>query len=97
MPGVSAMDQPYYTPVSYTHLDVYKRQGYTYSPRDSRTYGYRLHGLFRNYLDVYKRQRRFYESLVPGGTLFVGSTEQIVNYRELGYISERSFFYKKPE
>lgn len=38
--------------------------------------------------------RRFYESLVPGGTLFVGSTEQIVNYRELGYISERSFFYK---
>lgn len=41
--------------------------------------------------------RRFYESLVPGGTLFVGSTEQIVNYRELGYISERSFFYKKPE
>ena len=41
--------------------------------------------------------RRFYESLAPGGTLFVGSTEQIVNYRELGYISERSFFYKKPE
>lgn len=41
--------------------------------------------------------RKFYDSLVPGGTLFVGSTEQIVNYRDLGYTSSRSFFYKKPE
>lgn len=41
--------------------------------------------------------KKFYESLVPGGTLFVGSTEQIVNYRDLGYTSSRSFFYRKTE
>lgn len=41
--------------------------------------------------------KRFYDSLVPGGTLFVGSTEQIVNYRDLGFTSSRSFFYKKTE
>lgn len=43
--------------------------------------------------EIYKK---FYNCLVPGGTLFVGSTEQIVNYRELGYTSSRSFFYHKP-
>ena len=44
--------------------------------------------------EIYKK---LYESLVPGGTLFVGSTEQIVNYRDLGYTSSRSFFYRKTE
>lgn len=42
--------------------------------------------------EIYKK---FYSSLTPGGTLFVGSTEQIVNYRELGFTSSRSFFYHK--
>lgn len=44
--------------------------------------------------EIYKK---FYTSLVNGGTLFVGSTEQIVNYKALGYTSSRSFFYHKPE
>lgn len=39
--------------------------------------------------------RKFNESLNPGGILFVGSTEQIINYRELNYSSLKSFFYKK--
>lgn len=39
---------------------------------------------------------KFYDSLVPGGVLFVGSTEQIINYREIGYTSKKLFFYEKP-
>lgn len=39
--------------------------------------------------------RRFNESLVKGGVLFVGSTEQIINYRELNYSSNALFFYEK--
>lgn len=43
-------------------------------------------------LEIFKK---FNDSLVNGGLLFVGSTEQITNYRELRYESQRSFFYKK--
>ena len=32
----------------------------------------------------------------PGGLLFIGSTEQIINYREIGYERKSSFFYEKP-
>ncbi|MCS6950670.1 MAG: protein-glutamate O-methyltransferase CheR [bacterium] len=39
---------------------------------------------------------RFYQSLVPGGVLFVGSTERIFNYREIGFEMPLSFFYRKP-
>lgn len=39
--------------------------------------------------------RKFNASLKKGGVLFVGSTEQIINYRDLNYQSCRSFFYKK--
>ncbi len=39
--------------------------------------------------------RKFNESLKPGGYLFVGSTEQIINYKALNYTSFRSFFYQK--
>lgn len=39
--------------------------------------------------------RKFNESLVKGGILFVGSTEQIINYRELNYSSNSLFFYEK--
>lgn len=42
--------------------------------------------------EIYKK---FNKSLKPGGILFVGSTEQIINYRELNYTSVKSFFYKK--
>ena len=40
--------------------------------------------------------RNFFTSLKSGGFLFIGSTEQIVNYREIGYTRENSFYYGKP-
>ena len=42
--------------------------------------------------EIYKK---FNSSLVHDGVLFVGSTEQITNYRELNYMSPKSFFYVK--
>ena len=39
--------------------------------------------------------KKFNDSLNKDGVLFVGSTEQIINYRELKYSSLKSFFYKK--
>lgn len=39
----------------------------------------------------------FFNSLVPGGILFVGATEAILNYRQIGYQSYKAFFYQKPE
>ena len=39
--------------------------------------------------------QKFNQSLKKGGILFVGSTEQIINYRELNYSTVKSFFYKK--
>lgn len=39
--------------------------------------------------------RNFYQSLKPGGTLFIGSTEQITDYRDIGYERHNSFFYTK--
>lgn len=38
---------------------------------------------------------KFYKSLTTGGVLFIGSTEQIMNYRELGFNRNRSFFFEK--
>jgi chemotaxis protein methyltransferase CheR len=40
--------------------------------------------------------RKFYQSITPGGFLFIGSTEQIVNYKEIGYARKNSFYYEKP-
>ena len=39
----------------------------------------------------------FFNSLKPGGILFVGATEAILNYRKMGYVSYKPFFYQKPE
>ena len=39
--------------------------------------------------------RKFSESLVPGGVLFVGSTEQIIQPASVGFDSLRAFFYRK--
>lgn len=39
---------------------------------------------------------KFYRSLKQGGFLFIGSTEQIINYKEIGYTRKNSFFYEKP-
>lgn len=40
--------------------------------------------------------QRFYHALEPGGTLFVGPTERILNYRELGYEFLGPLFYRRP-
>lgn len=40
--------------------------------------------------------RKYFKSLVPGGILFIGSTEQIINYKDIGYDRKTSFFYQKP-
>ncbi len=42
--------------------------------------------------DIYKK---FNATLVREGMLFVGSTEQITNYREINFTSPKSFFYQK--
>jgi chemotaxis protein methyltransferase CheR len=39
---------------------------------------------------------KFYESLAKGGILFIGSTEQILNYKSIGYVRKSNFFYEKP-
>ena len=41
--------------------------------------------------------RKFYSSLAPGGVLFIGSTEQIINHRDMGYERKNSFFYEHPK
>lgn len=42
--------------------------------------------------DIY---RKFNHALVKDGILFIGSTEQIMNYRELNYQRNQSFFFQK--
>ena len=39
--------------------------------------------------------QKFHKALQPGGVLFIGSTEQIMNYRELGFDRHTSFFFEK--
>lgn len=41
--------------------------------------------------------QKFFVSLAPGGTLFIGSTEQIVDYRDIGYGRKNSFFYTREQ
>jgi len=40
--------------------------------------------------------RKYYNALAPGGILFIGSTEQIINYKDIGFIRKNSFYYEKP-
>lgn len=42
--------------------------------------------------DIYKK---FNGALTKNGILFIGSTEQIINYKELNYEREHSFFFQK--
>ncbi len=42
-----------------------------------------------------KLYRRFFESLKPGGILFVGSTERIFGAKDIGFDSKIAFFYQK--
>ncbi|MCR5508647.1 MAG: protein-glutamate O-methyltransferase CheR [Lachnospiraceae bacterium] len=39
--------------------------------------------------------RKFNQSLVKDGILFIGSTEQIVNHKDFGYTRRNSFYYQK--
>jgi len=39
--------------------------------------------------------KKFYQALVPKGILFIGSTEQIMNHRDLGYERRNSFYYQR--
>ncbi len=41
--------------------------------------------------------KKFSDSLKPGGLLFIGSTEQIMKYKEIGLRRENSFYYRKVE
>ena len=43
--------------------------------------------------EIYKK---FEKALKSGGILFIGSTEQIITYKEIGYERKNSFFYSKP-
>ena len=38
---------------------------------------------------------KFAKSLKKGGILFIGSTEQVIEYKELGYSRRYSFYYEK--
>ena len=40
--------------------------------------------------------KKFNASLANKGVLFIGSTEQIINYKEIGYTRKNSFYYEKP-
>jgi chemotaxis protein methyltransferase CheR len=40
--------------------------------------------------------RGFYESLKPGGVLFVGGTERLSDHRAIGFELQFPFFYRKP-
>lgn len=40
--------------------------------------------------------RRFFAALKPGGVLFVGGTEAILNFRDIGFSHYLPFFYRKP-
>ena len=42
--------------------------------------------------EIYKK---FNSALVKGGSLFIGSTEQIMNYKEIGFSRSKSFFFEK--
>ncbi len=40
--------------------------------------------------------KKFYASLSDGGVLFLGSTEQMIGYKEIGYTRRASFFFERP-
>lgn len=40
--------------------------------------------------------KKFQQALAKGGVLFIGSTEQIINHKEIGFDRKNSFYYEKP-
>ena len=58
-----------------------------------------LEGCGHNYFTEEAKDQlyaNFFKALKPGGILFVGATEAILNFRKLGYTSFQPFFYQKP-
>lgn len=41
--------------------------------------------------------RKFYQALNPGGVLLIGATENIFQYREIGFVKLAAWFYGRPE
>lgn len=39
--------------------------------------------------------RKYQKSLANGGILFIGSTEQIINHKDVGFARKNSFYYEK--
>ena len=39
--------------------------------------------------------RKFFDSLKEKGLLFIGSTEQVMDYKDIGFTRKNSFFYQK--
>lgn len=44
-----------------------------------------------------KLYRQFYQALAAGGVLFIGATESIFQYREIGFEKIAPWFYRRPE
>ncbi len=44
----------------------------------------------------YKLHQILYHALMPGGYLFIGSTERVAKSEEIGFENTMPFFYKKP-
>lgn len=40
--------------------------------------------------------QKFFRSLVNGGVLFIGSAEQIMNFKDIGFEKKHSLYYQKP-
>lgn len=40
--------------------------------------------------------RKFLKSLVKGGLFFSGSSEQIINYKDIGFVRKNTVYYQKP-
>ena len=40
--------------------------------------------------------QKYFRSLANGGVLFIGSAEQIMNFRDIGFEKKHSLYYQKP-
>ena len=46
-------------------------------------------------INLFEIFAKYYDSLSDGGVLFIGSTEQILKYKDMGYKRLDSFFYER--
>ncbi len=81
---------------------IKKRVNFRYHDllKDNYRHGYDII-ICRNVVIYFTREtqeriyKNFFQSLNPGGIIFIGVTESILNYRELGFSSVYPWFYKK--